>query len=82
METCFSSFSTPEQLKAITECRGQVGRLIAFHFCSPTFKQGNNIQVSWFYHEAHFSLVFPLFKLGRLGRRFSSAIYYLNDWWV
>ena len=76
----FFNPNNPEQLKAIWECRGQVGRLIAFHFSSPTFKQGNNIKVSWFYHEVYFNLVFALFKLilARLAWRFSSAIYYRN----
>ena len=80
----FFNSNNPEQLKAIWECRGQVGRLIAFHFSSPTFKQGNNIKVSSFYHESYFNLVFALFKLvlARLAWSFSSAIYYRNHCWV
>ena len=80
----FFNPNKPELLKAIWKCRGQVGRLIAFHFSSPTFKQGNNIKVSWFYHEAYFSLVFALFKLVLAwhASSFSSSIYYRNHCWV
>ena len=70
-----------EQLKAIWGCRGQVGRLMAFHFSCPTFKQGNNIKVSWFYHEVCFASIFALFELllAGLASRISWVIYYQND---
>ena len=87
LETCFFTFFKPttpdnsEQLKAIWGCRGQVGRLMAFHFSCPTFKQGNNIKVSWFYHEVCFFSIFALFELllAGLGSRISWVIYYQND---
>ena len=87
LETCFFTFFKPttpdnsEQLKAIWGCRGQVGRLMAFHFSCPTFKQGNNIKVSWFYHEVCFASIFALFELllAGLGSRISWVIYYQND---
>ena len=82
----FSLFSqtdpdNSEQLKAIWGCRGQVGRLMAFHFSWPTFKQGNNIKVSWFYHEVSFASIFALFELllAGLASRISWVIYYQND---